>query len=351
MLEDGFAVSGQFIGTNEVFGEVVFNTASSGYEEVVSDPSYYNQIIVFTSPMIGNYGVNPSHWESECYQARGVICLEMQNSIRDNFFLTELRKQGLGVLVGVDTRRLTIYLRDRGSVWGALVQAQSESEAKAKAFSMIESKIHLPKDWVYQVTRKNIEVLNGASPTGPRIGILDFGVKNNIIRLAQTYSSSVVVFPSRTPAEVIETYHLDGLILSNGPGDPLDVLESPQIIAQFIGRKPIFAICMGHQLLARALGAKTYKLKYGHRGVNHPIQDNLLKRIYVASHNHGYAVDEKTLPSEACVTMKNLNDHTVAGFVILEKKVISVQYHPESCPGPLEARALFKYFFEEMLPS
>jgi len=348
VLEDGFIVSGNFLGENEVLGEVVFNTSASGYEEVVTDPSYYNQIVVFTSPMIGNYGVDLSHWESSCYQARGVVCLEMQNSNRDNFFLTQLKNQGLGVLAKVDTRKLTLHLRDRGTLWGALVQAQSQSEAKAKAVEMIESKDKLPKDWVYQVTRKTIEVLNGAKPEGPRIGVLDFGVKNNILRLVQAQSSSVIVFPSRTSASVIEAHNLDGLVLSNGPGDPMDVQESHQIIANFIGQKPILAICMGHQLLARALGAKTYRLKFGHRGVNHPIQDHLLDRIYVASHNHGYAVDEKTLPPEARVTMKNLNDNTVAGFVLINKKVISVQYHPESCPGPFEARALFDYFFKEI---
>lgn len=351
VLEDGFCIPGNFIGARETIGEVVFNTSPSGYEEIVSDPSYYNQIIVYTSPMIGNYGVKRDQWESVRYQARGVICLNLQNSPRDCEFLTELKKQGLAVLSDLDTRRLTLYLRDRGTVWGAIVQESDESRALAKAKVLLKDKVTLSRDWVFDVSRKNIEVLPGREPKGPRIGVLDFGVKSNILRLAQKESSSVVVFPARTPASVIEAHNLQGLILSNGPGDPNEVQESHIVIQDLIGKIPMLAICMGHQLLARALGASTYKLKFGHRGANHPIQDLVLNQIYVASHNHGYAVDEGSLPVEAQVRMKNLNDGTVAGFIMPEQKILSVQYHPESCPGPVEARGLFSYFFKEMIPA
>jgi len=349
ILEDGFSIEGHFSGRTEVFGEVVFNTSPSGYEEVVTDLSYFNQIVVFTSPMVGNYGIYREQWESPAYQAKGIVCLEMQNSNRDSKFLSELKKQNLGVLTDVDTRALTLHLRDRGTIWGAIVEEENRDQAIIKAENFFKQKEMLPKDWVYEVSRKNIEVLPGQMPRGPRIGVLDFGVKNNILKIAQEGSSSVVVFPSRTKPSIIEAHNIDGLILSNGPGDPELVNESPDIISHFVGKKPIFAICMGHQLLARALGARTYKLKFGHRGSNHPIRDEVVNLIYVASHNHGYAVDEKTLPSRAKVTMTNLNDGTVAGFHIKEERVLSVQYHPESCPGPKEARALFHYFFKEML--
>lgn len=349
VLEDGFYIEGRFPFTKEAVGEVVFNTSPSGYEEIVTDPSYYNQIIVFTSPMIGNYGINKQQWESHCYQAKAIVCLELQNSKRDSQFLEELKLQGLATLTQVDTRPLTLHLRNTGTIWGALVEAKNEKEAKAKAQDLIKKNKDTQSDWVYQVSRKNIEVLNGQANNKLRVGILDFGVKQNTVREVQMRSQSVVVFPSRTEAAVIEAHNVDALVLSNGPGDPQNVEHSVEVIQKFIGKKPMLGICMGHQLLSRAYGAQTYKLKFGHRGANHPIEDKVLNTIYVASHNHGYAVDEKTLPPQCQVTMKNLNDGTVAGFTVPSQKILSVQYHPESCPGPLEGRQLFDYFFKEMV--
>jgi carbamoyl-phosphate synthase small subunit len=349
VLEDGFYLEGETLGEDNVLGEVVFNTTPSGYEEVVTDPSYFNQIVVFTSPMIGNYGSHPEQWESSCYQAKAIICLELQDTYRDRAFLKELKKQKRGILKSVDTRKLTLYLRNKGTVWGVLVQAENSDQALAKASLEFKKKSSLPQDWVFEVSRPHIEIKEGHQPQGPRVGILDFGVKKNIIRQVQQYSRSVILFPSRTPVDVILAHRIEGLILSNGPGDPASVLDAPVTVEALLGQIPMLAICMGHQILARALKAQTYKLKFGHRGANHPILDKVLNQIYVASHNHGYAVDEKTLPPQAQVTMINLNDQTLAGFILPDKKVVSVQYHPEGCPGPLEVLELFSYFFEEIL--
>lgn len=349
VLENGECFQGQQPFESDCWGEVVFNTTHSGYEEVVTDPSYYQQIVVMTAPMQGNYGVTANVWESSKLQAKGFVCLRLQQTQRDQEFLSHLHEQGLGVMTGVNTRALTLRLRDQGTTWGALVKAPSPEVAIEKSKELLKERQSLDPDWVHAVSRSEIDVLKGEKKNGLRVGVLDFGVKQNILRETLKHCESVVVFPARTPAGVIEGHRVKALVLTNGPGNPEDVQVAPQTISHFIGKLPIFGICMGHQLLARSLGAKTYRLKFGHRGANHPIKDELLNRIYVASHNHGYAVDPKSLPSEVKVTQTNLNDGTVAGIHWAEKKLLSVQYHPESCPGPVEARQLFNYFFEEML--
>lgn len=347
VLQSGQVFNGQYYGDQPVLGEVVFNTSHSGYEEIMTDPSYYQQIIVMTSPMQGNYGSDSLLWESSGYQAQGFICLELQRSVRDQAFAEQLRQQQKGLMTELDTRALTHTLREQGTTWGVMLKANEKVQAKQLAQKYFEQIKKIDPDWVYAVSTKQISMLAGDCVSGPRVGILDFGVKKNIIREVQKRSSQVVLFPARTSELIIQAHQLDALILSNGPGNPEDVQVAPATIRALLGKLPLMAICMGHQLLARALGGQTYKLKFGHRGGNHPIKDDLLNRIYMASHNHGYAVEEASLPSHIKVSMYNLNDQTVAGFVSQKDKLLSVQYHPESCPGPTESHELFDYFFKE----
>jgi carbamoyl-phosphate synthase small subunit len=336
----------------ESAGEVVFNTSHSGYEEIATDPSYMNQIVVLTASMQGNYGVSKTFWESNRIWIEGFICTEVQNSQRESSWLDLLSEHRVPLLSGVDTRQLVMHLRSHGSTWGAIVNSEpsgSTLEMKAKAKQMIQAKKDQPGDWVFAASRKEVQTLSGEVPFGPKIGIIDFGAKENIIREIRQRSSQCILFPARTSAPTILNSDLHGLVLSNGPGDPALVEVAPQTIREIAGKLPMFGICMGHQVLCLALGAKTYKLKFGHRGANHPIDDRILNKIYVSSQNHGYAVDPKTLPGDLKVTQTNLNDQTVAGVFSEKLNILGIQYHPESCPGPHDAKGLFDYFINKMV--
>ncbi|MGZ3742847.1 MAG: glutamine-hydrolyzing carbamoyl-phosphate synthase small subunit [Pseudobdellovibrionaceae bacterium] len=353
VLETGEVYSGKWHGKGNCgedrAGEVVFNTSHSGYEEIATDPSYFNQIVVMTAPMQGNYGVHTKSWESSRLWIEGFIALQIQESSRDHFWVQCLNENKIPVASEIDTRELVLRLRSGGTPWGALVHTDNEADAKKKAFSLIESKKKCDKDWVYLASRKTKEIRRGDFLGGPKVAVLDFGSKENILRELQRYCSELVIYPSRASAQEVLSLQPDFVMLTNGPGDPAAVQVAPQTIRDLIGKKPLFGICMGHQLLSLALGAKTYKLKFGHRGANHPIKDDLLGQIYMTSQNHGYAVDPQTLPAEARVTQTNLNDGTVAGFYNAEKKYLGIQYHPEACPGPHEAKNLFKFFIEKVL--
>jgi carbamoyl-phosphate synthase small subunit len=349
VLETGEVYSGKWHGGEDRAGEVVFNTSHSGYEEIATDPSYFNQIVVMTAPMQGNYGANKEVWESKRLWIEGFISLQIQDSLRDQAWVQRLGENKIPLVTELDTRELVMRLRSGGTPWGALVQADSEADAKKKSAGLIAEKKKLEKDWVYLASRKEKEVRRGDFLGGPKVAVLDFGTKENILRELQKYCSEMVIYPSRTSSQEVLSTNPDFVMLTNGPGDPADVQTAPQTIRDLIGKKPVFGICMGHQVLSLALGAKTYKLKFGHRGANHPIKDDLLGQIYMTSQNHGYAVDPKTLPLEARVTQINLNDGTVAGFYNPEKKYLGIQYHPEACPGPHEAQNLFKFFIEKVL--
>lgn len=349
VLETGEIYSGQWQGGENRAGEVVFNTSHSGYEEIATDPSYFSQIVVMTAPMQGNYGVADESWESRRLWIEGFICLEIQDTERDQAWKKRLVDSKIPLLSELDTRTLTLRLRQGGTPWGALVSATTDSEAQQKAISLIAEKKKIDKDWVYLVSRQEPEVRRGENMVGPRVAVLDFGSKENILRELQNRCSELKIFNSRTPVGEILEYNPDGIMLTNGPGDPADVKVAISTVRELIGIKPIFGICMGHQILGLALGAKTYKMKFGHRGSNHPIRDTLLNKIYVTSQNHGYAVEEASLPSDVKVTHVNLNDGTVAGFYSDKRKCLGIQYHPESCPGPHEASELFSYFVERMI--
>lgn len=349
VLETGEIYSGHWRGGTDRAGEVVFNTSHSGYEEIATDPSYFGQIVVMTAPMMGNYGVDAKVWESRQYWIEGFISLQIQESKRDRSWVRNLTDRGIPVVSELDTRNLVLRLRAGGTPWGALVQAADESEAKRKAAPLIEAKKKMEKDWVWIASRKEKEVRKGKNPSGPRVAVLDFGSKENILRELESRCSELHIFPSRTSVAQLMEARPDGVMLTNGPGDPAEVQVAAGTVKELLGKVPVFGICMGHQILGLALGAKTYKLKFGHRGSNHPIKDSLLSKIYMTSQNHGYAVDAKTLPSDVRVTQVNLNDQTCAGLYSEQRKCLGIQYHPESHPGPHEATELFDFFVSKMV--
>lgn len=348
VLETGEVYSGLWQGGEPRAGEVVFNTSHSGYEEIATDPSYFTQIVVMTAPMMGNYGVDRECWESHRLWLQGFVCVQMQSGSRDQAWLERLREFKIPILSELDTRALVLRLREGGTPWGALVQASGEAEAYELAKPLIQSEKNKDKDWVYATSAKSFQERLGLKAKGPRVALLDFGCKENIIRELIPHASVIGVFPSRTPFEKIKSWNPDRILLSNGPGDPADVQVSVDTVRQMIGWKPLMGICMGHQILSLAIGAKTYKLKFGHRGSNHPVRDEVLNKIYVTSQNHGYAVDPSTLPSSVKVTQVNLNDQTVSGIMSHERRFMGIQYHPESHPGPHEAQGLFRYFMEQL---
>ncbi len=344
ILEEGSVFKGAHLNDSFGIGEVVFNTSHSGYEEMATDPSYFKQILVTTAPMQGNYGVSDDVWESNKINIKGFLCLEMQNSKMDSSWLNRLSKHGVPVLSEVDTRKLTLYLRDRGSIWGGIFSTKDIEFAK-KAIALEKEKF-INKDWTKIVSIKEVEQFKGESLKGFHLGLLDFGYKKNILRELLKRTSKITVFPSTTSAVDIIESKVKGLLLSNGPGNP-DLVKEPVVqIKKLLGRIPIMGICMGHQLLGRALGISTFKLKFGHRGVNHPIHDLNKDSVYMSAQNHGYALKKEEVLGDVKVTHINLNDNTVAGIKDLSKNCFSVQFHPESHPGPHEAVYLFNDFIE-----
>lgn len=349
VLEDGTLFRGEKPGQINRAGEVVFNTSHQGYEEIATDPSYFNQIIVMTSTQQGNYGVSDSFWESRKLWIEGFVCLQIQNSLRDASWKNRLEQFAIPVLHDIDTRSLVHHLREHGTPWGALVSAKSDADARELAASLISEKKSIDLDWVHLSSRKQRETRKGQNANGPKVAVIDFGCKENILRELVCRSSEIEIFTARAPLTEVLASKCDYVMLTNGPGNPEDAVKSIELVRSLIGVKPIFGICMGHQILALALGAKTFKLKFGHRGANHPIQDALLNKIYMTSQNHGYAVMPDSLPPSVKVTHRNLNDNTVAGIFDEKRQCLGVQFHPESHPGPHEAAQLFDFFTEKVM--
>lgn len=348
VLESGEVFEGEWLGGRDRCGEVVFNTSHCGFEEMATDPSYFKQILVCTASQQGNYGAHKHFWESEKIHIEGFVCLEMQNSKRENSWVKTLLDYNVPILHKLDTRKITLTLRKNGTTWGSLVQAESKQQAIEISKNLIEQGKKIDSDWPAQVSSQKIQTLKGHVTQGIRFALLDYGVKKNIIRELLPYIQEITVFPCTTQADEILKDNFDALILSNGPGDPALVRGAVETIRQCLGKLPILGICMGHQLLSIALGASTYKLKFGHRGANHPIHDRLTNKIYMTSQNHGYAVQRESLPSGVEETHTNLYDKTVSGIFSAKYKAYSVQYHPEHSPGPHDGNYIFKYFINSI---
>ncbi|MEZ4872207.1 MAG: glutamine-hydrolyzing carbamoyl-phosphate synthase small subunit [Bdellovibrionales bacterium] len=349
VLESGEVFAGRWLGGTPMAGEVVFNTSHSGYEEIATDPSYFKQIMVMSTSQLGNYSNDDEVWESSKIHINGFVGLEIQNSRRESGWLNRLIDAKVPVIDSLDTRTLIKTLRNMGTVWGAALSAKNEDDAKNLALPLIREYRDKDLDWARATSCTSPYEVKGSVEAGPVVAVMDFGCKKNIIRELQKRTSLIKVFPSNTTSAEIKKFNPQGILLSNGPGNPQDVKGAVETIKELIGWRTIFGICMGHQLLCMALGGETYKLKFGHRGSNHPIRDSILNSIYITSQNHGYAVRSGSLPEDVEESHFNLNDGTLAGINCVARKCFSVQFHPESHPGPREAEELFDHFIKRVL--
>lgn len=347
ILEDGTVFAGESIGsTREVISEIVFNTSMTGYLEVLTDPSYAGQAVVMTYPLIGNYGITPD-MESERPWVDGYIVRELSR-IPSNFrcegtIQDFLKEHDIPGICGIDTRALTKILRDKGTMNGMITTDENYDldEILPRLAAYTTGGV------VSKVTCAAPKVLPG---DGKRVALLDLGAKRNIAKSLNDRGCEVTIYPADTPAETILAGNPDGIMLSNGPGDPKECTEVIKEIKKLYDSDvPIFAICLGHQLMALATGADTHKMKYGHRGGNHPVKDLSTGRVYISSQNHGYVVDvDKLDPSIATPAFVNVNDGTNEGLKYTGKNIFTVQFHPEACPGPQDSGYLFDRFIEMM---
>jgi carbamoyl-phosphate synthase small subunit len=369
-LEDGRTFPCRsFTGPGEAWGEVVFNTSMTGYQEVLTDPSYRGQMVTMTYPLIGNYGVNPDDAESDRVQVSAFIVREYQ-SFPSNFRSTStlgdyLKSYGVMGIEDLDTRALTRHLRNAGAMRGYISTGDLNPESLVR--KTLNTPVMTGQDLVKDVTsdtpyywrdgrraafsedmglNRRIWTQKGEKKS---VVAFDFGIKYNILRCLESIGAEIVVVPAQTPARVIRDMEPDGIFLSNGPGDPEPVTYAIETIRKLIGYRPMFGICLGQQLLGLALGGKTFKLKFGHRGVNQPVKNMDTGRIEITSQNHGFSVDTDSMnPEDIEVTHINLNDNTLEGFRHKRHPLFSVQYHPEASPGPHDARYLFDNFKKMM---
>jgi carbamoyl-phosphate synthase small subunit len=366
-LEDGLHFRGKSFGAEgEIAGEIVFNTSLTGYQEILTDPSYAGQIVTLTYPLIGNYGVNSQDAESNRPYAEGLVVreiTEIPSNWRQQMSLPDyLRQHRILGISDIDTRALVRHIRTHGAMRSVIstndLQPDSLVQKARQHPGMIGQDLvkrvscHQPYHWkeptaeLFPARKKRGRPQNSRKESPPfKVVAFDFGIKHNILRLLVDHGCDVTVVPASTSAAQVLDYHPDGIFLSNGPGDPEPVTYAIQTARQLIGKKPIFGICLGHQILGLALGGKTYKLKFGHRGGNHPVLHQSTGQVEITAQNHGFTVDMDSLPKgEVEVTHLNLNDHTLEGFRHRELPLFCVQYHPESSPGPFDSRYLFTEF-------
>ena len=349
VLEDGEEYLGYGFGADkEAICEIVFNTSMVGYQEIVSDPSYTYQMVVMTYPLIGNYGITDEDYETKQPTIGGMVVREY-NDLPSNFRYTKtlseyLEENDIPAISGIDTRKLTRSIRNKGSrkvIITDITTSKEEALKKLKAYDIPKdavSKVSCKKKWYSRTANYKYNVV-----------AVDCGIKLNIVRSLNKRGCNVTIVPYNTTAKEIENLKPDGIFLSNGPGNPEDVKEVINLVKELRGKYPIFGICLGHQMISLAYGAKTYKLKFGHRGGNHPVLNLQADKIEITSQNHSYAVDEKSLEkTDLVVTHKNILDNTIEGVECKKDKVFSVQYHPESSPGPQDSGYLFDKFINLM---
>lgn len=358
MLGDGSVFEGRALGADtETTGEVVFNTGMTGYQEILTDPSYAGQIVLLTYPLIGNYGINEDDFESERLQPTGLIvkeACETPSNWRSTKTLDQLMKErGLTGIQGVDTRAITLRIRSAGVTQGMITVDPEGAIERLQA-----TKAYDDSDFVYAVTTKapyawgrtgKESVESSSDGFKHRLVVLDCGLKYNILKRFAAVGCRSIVLPATTPAEEVLAWKPDGVLLSPGPGDPARLGTVIETVRGILGKTPVFGICLGNQLLCHAIGGNTYKLKFGHRGSNHPVKDLKTGHVTITSQNHGYAVDPDSLVGTGAeVTQVNLNDGTVEGIELEELRASSIQYHPEAAPGPWDSRPYFSRFVEQM---
>lgn len=359
-LEDGKIFHGISIGAPaNAVGEICFNTSMTGYQEILTDPSYRGQIVTMTYPLIGNYGTGPEDIESAAPHVRGFILEELSRT-PSNWRSTEdlasyLKRHGIPAIGGIDTRSLTRHLRTKGAM-RACISTDGSSEENAVELArrapgleqldlVGEVATKVPYEWDPE-GKESGPRRGSSSGKEPLVVLFDFGVKRNILRLLRSHGVRVLVVPGSTSAEEALVHNPDGIFLSNGPGDPAVLTQAHETARRLAEAKPVFGICLGHQILSLAFGASTFKLKFGHRGANQPVQDLRSGRVLITSQNHGYAVREEGLPADLEITHRHLNDGTVAGIRHRSKKVAAVQFHPEASPGPHDSAPFFEEFVE-----
>jgi carbamoyl-phosphate synthase small subunit len=340
VLEDGSVFRGRSVGSDGVaFGEAVFTTGMSGYQETVTDPSYAEQLVCFTAPMVGNYGVADERDESDRPQAKAVLMRELGGDAWAGW----LRAHGLVGLAGLDTRSIVLRLRDGGAMRAAVVADAGVLPVESALASVREQPLMEGQALVAQVSAREPYVFAGAAGGGPRVAVVDYGTKRSILRRLVHAGAAVTVFPHTADAD--ELAEFDGVVLSNGPGDPEPLHREVATVREVAGRTPVLGICLGHQLLGLALGHRTYKLPFGHRGANHPVLERRTGRVLVTSQNHGFAVEAS---DGAEVTHVSLYDGTVEGLDVPELRARSVQFHPEAGPGPHDAWSILESWVEEL---
>lgn len=338
VLANGLIFEGESIGAEGTsFGEIVFNTSMAGYQEILTDPSYAEQVIVMTYPEIGNYGINKDDFECGKVYAKGFIVknyCENESHYKSVQTLSDyLIQNGIVAINKIDTRYLTKIIRESGDMNCAITTGEVTKELKQKLRDY-----SISKDVTLDVSTYKAEKIVGS---GSKVALIDLGVKKSIIDNLKNHNCDLTIYPADIDAQTILDEKFDAVFLSNGPGNPQDAVKTIETTKKLVGKIPLFGICLGYQILSIVLGAKTYKLKYGHRGGNHPVINLISNKVFLTSQNHGYATDKTTLPSDIIVTYKNLNDDTLEGFACPKYKIEGVQFHPEAAPGPYDANEIF----------